>query len=284
MSDPAKLHNLSIRLAEARREVIRSRTVARIIRSAYRLSDLGSSTETIPARFLMLVVENMICDCAAIFKVKDLRKKEYSVIESVGCLESYNENVIKIDIQDQFLVYNRNIDDNLKTDVVRFMNAEKVLCVSDTSTGYAIAIGFYYNSTIDYDFDLSDQDTMKDALSVYIDVLDRRRTRRLLEQARQGAEAREAEVNDVVSLTTERMLSIVDLIEESILGTNQNVADRSLKIEDVNLVSNLLVELRDIVSIASELTAKQVAPVVLEKEWVKLSDFLVFVVRNAQQA
>lgn len=285
MSDPAKLHNLGLKLAEARREVIRSRTVVRIIRSAYRLDDLGASIETIPARFLMLVVGSMTCDCAAIFYCDNITKNDYRIIESVGCSNLSDKKFITIKILDNFLIINKGTDDYIESDITRFMNAEKILCVSDTNTGYAIAVGFHYNSTIDHQFDLNDQETMKDALAVYTDVLERRRTRRLLDQTRQNAEAREAEINDVISSTTKRMLSIIDLIENNALSLSNNIdnADVNNK-SNISMISKSLIELKDIVSVASEITNDQPAPIVMEKEWVLLSEFLTSVVRNTQQA
>ena len=284
MSDPAKLHSLGIKLAEARREVIRSRTVIRIIRSAYRLDDFGASIETIPARFLMLVVGSMICDCAAIFYCNN-NKEDFKIIESVGCSNLFEEDSINIRVIDNSLTINKGNDDYLESDITRFMNAEKILCVSDTKTGYAIAVGFHYNSTIDYQFDLNDQETMRDALAVYTDILERRRTRRLLEQASQNAEAREAEVNDVISTTTKRMLSIIKLMENNLLSSldNELLSGKTSKYNIVDM-SNLLIELRDVVSINAEIIEKHSFPMIIEKEWVLLSEFLTSVIRNTQQA
>ena len=283
MSDSARLHNLGLKLAEARREVIRSRTVIRIIRSAYRLDDFGASIETMPARFLMLVVGSMTCDCAAIFYY-DNHKDNFKIIESVGCSKLSEQEYITINIINNSLIINKNNDNYAESDITRFMNAEKILCVSDARTGYAIAVGFHYNSTIDHKFDLNDQETMRDTLAVYTDILDRRRTRRLLEQSNQNAEAREAEINDIVSTTTKRMLGIVDILENEVLclledsrPSNKNREDNSVNI------SNLLAQLRDVISVTSEITEKHLFPVIIEKEWVFLSDFLTAVVRNTQQ-
>ncbi len=284
MSDPAKLHNLGLKLAEARREVIRSRTVARIIRSAYRLDDLGASIETIPARFLMLVIGSMTCDCAAIFYCTNTTENTYKIIESVGCSNLSDKKTIIIKMSENSLIINKGGESYAESDITYFMNADKILCVSDTNTGYAIGIGFHYNSTIDHRFDINDQETMKDALAVYIDVLERRRTRRLLDQAHQNAEAREAEINDIVSTTTKRMLNIINIIENSALSLTKNIIslDASNR-EKVLTISECLIELKDIVNVASEVINEQPVPIVMEKEWVLLPDFLTSVVRNTQQ-
>ncbi len=283
MSDPAKLHNLGLKLAEARREVIRSRTVVRIIRSAYRLDDLGASLETLPAKFLMLVVGNMICDCAAIFHCENLGSSEYKIVDSVGCSNSSEKKLININIQNSLVILDNSIKNVEHGEIVRFMNAEKILCVSDTNSGYAIAIGFHYNSTIDHKFDLSDQETMKDALAVYIDVLERRRTRRLLEQARQDAEARETEINEVISSTTGRMLDIISLMEENAAELSTIAIEEDLKTKRVVYnISRSLIDLKDIVHVASELINEQSSPVVMEKEWIHLWEFLNSFVRSAQ--
>ena len=284
MSDPAKLHSLGLKLAEARREVIRSRTVVRIIRSAYRLDDFGASIETIPARFLMLVIGSMTCDCAAIFYYNNHRSN-YRIVESVGCSKMTEENSICIEITDNSLIINRGNDKYVENDITRFMNAEKILCVSDTKTGYAIAVGFHYNSTIDHQFDLNDQETMRDTLAVYTDILERRRTRRLLEQASQNAEARESEISDVVSTTSKRMLGIVDVLENEVLSLSNIMLITDINIKHIiNSISDLLVELKDIMSVTSEVLENRPLPMVIEKEWVFLSEFLTSVVRNTQQA
>lgn len=283
LSDPAKLHNLGLKLAEARREVIRSRTVVRIIRSAYRFDDLGASLETLPAKFLMLVVGNMICDCAAIFYCENLGSNEYKIVDSVGCSSSPEKKLININIHNSLVIRDNNINNVENGEIASFMNAEKILCVSDANTGYAISIGFHYNSTIDHEFDLSDQETMKDALAVYIDVLERRRTRRLLEQARQDAEARETEINEVISSTTGRMFDIISLMEESAAELSNSITEEDLKTRSIVYnISRSLVDLKDIVNVTSELINEQSAPVVMEKEWVHLWEFLNSFVRSAQ--
>ncbi len=283
MSDPAKLHNLGLKLAEARREVIRSRTVVRIIRSAYRLDDLGASLETLPAKFLMLVVGNMICDCAAIFHCENLGSNEYKVVDSVGCSNLSEKKLINIKINNSLVILDSSINNAEDGEIVQFMNAEKILCVSDANTGYAIAIGFHYNSTIDHEFDLSDQETMKDALAVYIDVLERRRTRRLLEQARQDAEARETEINEVISSATGRMFDIISLMEENTAELSNGIIEEDLKNRSVVYnISRSLVDLKDIVNVTSELINEQSSPVVMDKEWIHLGEFLNSFVRSVQ--
>ena len=283
MSDPAKLHSLGLKLAEARREVIRSRTVIRIIRSAYRMDEFNTSTETIPARFLMLVVGSMICDCAAIFYDNN-NQRNFKIIESVGCSKLSEQDSVTIEIVDNSLTLNKNDADYVESDITRFMDAEKILFVSDTKTGYAIAIGFHYNSTIDHQFDLNDQETMRDTLAVYTDILERRRTRRLLEQSTQNAEAREAEVNDLVSNTTKRMLSIVNVLEKEVsyLSKYVQISCNNSKDNVIN-IANLFIELKDVINVTSEITEKHSFSMIIEKEWVLLSEFLTAVVRNTQQ-
>ncbi len=226
----------------------------------------------------------MTCDCAAIFYCTNTTENTYKIIESVGCSNLSDKKTIIIKMSENSLIINKGGESYAESEITYFMNADKILCVSDTNTDYAIGIGFHYNSTIDHRFDINDQETMKDALAVYIDVLERRRTRRLLDQAHQNAEAREAEINDIVSTTTKRMLNIINIIENSALSLTKNIIslDASNR-EKVLTISECLIELKDIVNVASEVINEQPVPIVMEKEWVLLPDFLTSVVRNTQQ-
>lgn len=284
MSDPAKLHNLGLKLAEARREAVRSRTVVRIIRSAYRLDDLGVSTEAITSKFLMLVVGNMMCDCAAIFYCDKPSDTRFKIVGSVGCSDIlFNEGIL-IEVKDNIFVLDKENTEYIGVDIACFMNAQKILFVFDKSTGYAMSIGFHNDSTIESNLDISDQETMKDALAVYVDVVERRRTRRLLERAYQNAEARETEINEIVSSTTDRMLNIINFIEDSVSSlTNDTDRFEFKNKNDISNISNSIIDLKDIVSIASELINEKSPSIIIEKEWINLSEFLTVVVRNAQQ-
>lgn len=284
MSDPAKLHNLGLKLAEARREAVRSRTVVRIIRSAYRLDDLGVSTEAITSKFLMLVVGNMMCDCAAIFYCGKSSYTISSVIGSVGCSETSLNEGIPIDIKDNVFVLDEKNLENYNTNFALFMNSKKILLVLDKNTGYAMAIGFHKDSTIEYKLEVSDQETMKDALAVYVDVIERRRTRRLLERAYQNSEARETEINEIIASTTGRMLNIINFMEDSVSSLTNTPGEFKFKnSSDMLNISNSIMDLKDIVSIASELINEKLPSIVIEKEWVNLTEFLTVVVRNTQQ-
>lgn len=284
MSDPAKLHNLGLKLAEARREAVRSRTVVRIIRSAYRLDDLGVSTEAITSKFLMLVVGNMMCDCAAIFYCDKSPDTRFKVVGSVGCSElSFNEGIL-IDVKDNIFILDKKNTEYSSTDIACFMNAQKILLVFDDRTGYAMSIGFHNDSTIEYNLDVSDQETMKDALAVYVDVTERRRTRRLLERAYQNAEARETEINEIIASTTGRMLNIISFMEDSISSlTNSPGKFEFNNNSNMSNISNSIIDLKDIVGIASELVNEKSPSIIIEKKWVNLSEFLTVVVRNTQQ-
>ena len=124
---------------------------------------------------------------------------------------------------------------------------------------------------------------MRDALAVYIDVLERRRTRRLLEQARQDAEARKTEINEVISSITGRIFAIISLMEENASELSERLTEENLNARSAaDSISRSLLDLKDIVNITSELINEQSSPIIMDKEWVYLWDFLNSFVRSAQ--
>ena len=284
MDNAAKLYVLGVQLSETRRALIRSRTVVRLLRDAYRLDDFSSSVGTVAGRFLMLVTENMLCDCATLFRQDPLGGSNFRVVASVGTTLISDHTIFNLEaLPHLFFAPGGDCPLSVVEKLSDLLGASNILGSLNISTGYALVIGGRPNATIDQRFCASDYELVEGALAVYIDVLDRRRTRFLLEQARQKAEAQDSERASLMVMLAGKMLTVLNELTE---GLNIINYDHSFHLKDVNAhiksMKSVLVEGRQVIEAAQEMLEETPPPIVLRPEWVHLNDFLLAVLRGAQ--
>lgn len=284
METAAKLYALGLQLSEARRDLFRSRTVTRLLRDAYRLDDYSYSVDDIASRFLMLVTENMLCDCAALLRAD----RPTGSIFQVEALVGPNKNIVhtSLDLEDipsSFFAPGVVCPTHIAEVLFELLGTSSILGSLDIATGYALVIGGRSNATIDQNFSANDYEIVEGALAVYIDVLDRRRVRRLLEQARQKAEARDSERESLTAMLAGRMLTVFNELSRglTVLGY-----DHAAQVGDahscMHSMAAALAEGRQILESAQEIFEEAPSPIALNLEWVYLLSFLLAVVRNAQ--
>lgn len=284
MDTAARLHALGLQLSEARRDLFRSRTVTRLLRDAYRLDDYSSSVDDIASRFLMLVTENMLCDCATLLRADRPGGSIFQVEAIVGAtkatvLTSFNLE----DIPSSFFAPGIMCPTHVAKVLFELLGASSILGSLDIATGYILVIGGRSNATIDQNFSASDYEVVEGALAVYIDVLDRRRVRRLLEQARQKAEAQDSERESLMAMLAGRMLTVFNelSLRLNILGHN-HIVQAADAYSCIRSMAAALAEGRQILESAQEIFEEVPLPTALSLEWVYLPNFLLAVVRNAQ--
>jgi hypothetical protein len=284
LNNAAKLHGLGLKLAETRRDLMRSRTVTRLLRDAYRLDDLSSSVDAIPSRFLMLVTENMLCDCAALLRAEPPGGSNYYMVALVGAAPSAVRGTLCLEAMPRyFFTSEKNCQDPIVEVLSAVLGASHLLWVLDVPTGHALILGGRRNATIEQRFCTNDYETVEGALAVYIDVLDRRRTRRLLEQAKQEAEARDGERDGLVVMMADKMRAVLDELTKGFtgLGYDPAVLVPSAHPHILSMVA-ALTEGRQLLEAAQQLLEEKPSRVILNLEWVSLPDLLLSVVRGAQ--
>lgn len=282
----AKLHALNLQLSEARRDLFRSRTVTRLLRDAYRLDDYSSSVDAVASQFIMLVVENMLCDCAALLRTDRLGGSMFHIVALTGVSQDIiNTSIDLKDVPSLFFVPGVVCPADAAKLLLDLLGTSSLLGSLDVATGYALIIGGRVNATIDQNFSANDYEIVEGALAIYIDVLDRRRMRRSLEQARQTAEARDGERKSLVTVLTSKMLTVFNELsrELTVLGY-----DHAAQIDNayscINSMTATLAEGRQTLESAREIFEEAPSSTMLNLEWVYLTSFLLAVVRNAQPA
>ena len=70
--------------SQAFREARRSRTVAKLIREAYRLADGGSAPDDLGKPMLDVIVDNAMCDAAAFLREEGRGTGRFTVTHAIG--------------------------------------------------------------------------------------------------------------------------------------------------------------------------------------------------------
>lgn len=280
----AKLHALSLQLSEARRDLFRSRTVTRLLRDTYRLDDYSSSVDSVASQFIMLVIENMLCDCAALLRTDRPGGSIFHVVALVGSSQNAVSTSINLkDVPSLFFAPGNVCPADATTLLLELLGASSLLGSLDIATGYALVIGGRSNATIDQNFSANDYEIVEGALAIYIDVLDRRRMRRSLEQARQKAEAQDRERENLVTVLTGKMLAVFNELSRGLTALGYNYAARIDHAHSrMSSMAATLAEGQQILDSAREIFEEVPFSITLNLEWVYLTNFLLTVVRNAQ--
>ena len=208
----ARLLRLQEEQSQAFREARRSRTVAKLIREAYRLADHGSAPEDIGEPMLELVVDNTICDRAALLQETPRGSQRFRVTHSlglppggpagspaggphvggaVGAPAGHPPVAGEIFVPAPppfFFTTSRTRLETPAYELTGILRLPYVLWAYDAATGMALILGNQSESNVSRPFEEADQELIEGALSVYIDVLLRKRSEAELRLAKAQAE------------------------------------------------------------------------------------------------
>jgi signal transduction histidine kinase len=185
----ARLLRLQEEQSQSFREARRSRTVAKLIREAYRLVGSDIPDDAIGEPMLEIIVNNAMCDRAAFLQEIEPGSGCFSIVQSVGCEKEHVPTRVTVIPTPAFFFTtarsNLEAPAFVLTDILRL---PYILWAFDRGTGYALIIGNHSESNVSRPFEPGDQEFVEGALHVYLDVLMRKSAETKLRQAKAVAE------------------------------------------------------------------------------------------------
>jgi signal transduction histidine kinase len=185
----ARLLRLQEEQSQSFREARRSRTVAKLIREAYRLVGSDIADHAIGESMLEIIVNNAMCDRAAFLQEISSGSGSFIVVQSLGCEKDHTPARISVVPTPSFFFTtarsNLEAPAFVLTDILRL---PYILWAFDRGTGYALIIGNHSEGNINRPFEPGDQEFVEGALHVYLDVLMRKAAETKLRQAKLVAE------------------------------------------------------------------------------------------------
>ncbi|MCO6419056.1 HAMP domain-containing histidine kinase [Siccirubricoccus sp. KC 17139] len=221
----ARLLRLQEEQSQAFREARRSRTVARLIREAYRLADGDVAPEEIGAPILEMIMENTLCDGAALLAADPAAGEGvFRVTHAIGPHVADAPRRLALPAPPSFFfTTSRTPIEPPAYELTAVLRLPYVLWAYDHPSGHALIIGNQSESNVSRPFEAGDQELIEGALSVYIDVLLRKRAEVELRAAKTTAErASQARARFLATLTHELRTPL-----NAIIGYSEMLAPRS---------------------------------------------------------
>ena len=186
----ARLVRIQEEQGVAYREARRSRTVVKLVREAYRLGDVRASGADIGGPMLEIVVDNTLCDRAALLREEPIGSGRFVVSHAIGLNLAALESVFYIVAPPPFCYSSVREKLTPETEAIcAVLQLPYVLWAYDSSSGQALVIGNRSESNVNRPFEAGDQELVESALSVYLDVIYRKQVEAELRRAKQAAES-----------------------------------------------------------------------------------------------
>lgn len=200
----ARLLRLQEEQSQTFREARRSRTVAKLIREAYRLADGDWTPNDIGVPMLEIIIENALCDGAALLR-EDEGGECFRVIHAIGAGADATKQPIMIPSPPEFFFTTaRTPIEPLAYELTSILRLPYLLWAYDKPTGRALILGSRSESNVSRPFEAGDQEFIEGALSVYIDIVLRKQAEVELRTAKAVAErASAARARFLATLTHE---------------------------------------------------------------------------------
>jgi signal transduction histidine kinase len=265
------------------REARRSRTVVKLLREAYRLGDVTPEGGDIGGPMLEIVVENALCDRAALLREEPIGSGQFLLVNAIGLSGGASDHALTIPAPQAFLYTTaREPDPPGAADLVALLGLPFVLWAYDRPSGHALLLGNRSQTNVNRPFEDGDQELIESALSVYLDVLYRKQAEAALRQAKQAAEANDDNRLKFLRLLAEELSAPLQSINDLagvLAETAWQIAPRDLssRAAEIGTMSSYVHMLLDEAS--QFLTAERQAPS-LEVGWVAAEE----VVRAAMRA
>src|SRR5215468_10981015 len=188
----ARVLRLQEEQSRAFREARRSRTVAKLIREAYRLVDRADAAEEIGPLMLEIILDNTMCDRAAILH-KLPGDGHFSIAHTLGFgSEAAPTSVVVPSPPPFFFTTSQTRLESLAYQLTGILRLPYILWAFDPNSGFAVIVGNRSEGNISRPFERGDQELIEGALSVYADIIYRKQVEARLKSARQEAEAARA--------------------------------------------------------------------------------------------
>ncbi len=278
----ARLLRLQEEQSHAFLEARRSRTVARLVREAYRFAEPAQAMHDVGGALLQVVVEAALCDRAALLREEPPGSGRFLVAHAIGGTSIEADEVVMIPNPPGFFFTSSLRLDRPPEGLLDVLRLPFILWAYDRSSGHALVIGNRSEGNVSRPFESGDQELIETALFVYLDVLYRKHAEAQLRQAKQSAE--EANVIQARFLqtlshrlrpTVERMVTLVEAMasragpvagEEQIAAVTQQLAESSH-------------ELAALANDALDLATTRDQSLRLDVQWIDLGDTMRRVLR-----
>jgi signal transduction histidine kinase/ActR/RegA family two-component response regulator len=186
----ARLLRLQEEQSQAFREARRSRTVAKLIREANRLADTGIAPDELGGPVLEIVVDNAMCDGAAFLREDVAGNGRFRVTHAVGVGDGLVGASVAVPHPPTFFFTTaRTPPEPPASELAGILRLPYVLWAYDRASGQALIIGNRSEANVSRAFEPGDQELIEGGLSVYLDVLARKRAETQLREAKEVAEA-----------------------------------------------------------------------------------------------
>ncbi len=273
----ARLLRLQEEQSQAFLEARRSRTVVRLVREAYRLAEPTQATHDVGGALLQVVVENALCDRAALLREEPPGSGRFLVAHAIGGTSVAADEAIVIPSPPGFFFTSSLRFDRPPAGLLDVLRLPFVLWAYDRSSGHALAIGNRSESNVSRPFESGDQELIETALFVYLDVIYRKHAEAQLRQAKQFAE----EVNLAQAEFLETLSHRLRTPIEHVTSLQQALASKvSLAIEQEHFQAAMLQlaeSSRELIALANDatrFTAPSEQSHLSDVQWTDLSDVL----------
>jgi signal transduction histidine kinase len=227
----SRLLRLQEEQSQAFREARRSRTVSKLIREAYRLADRDSTLDEIGTPMLEIIIENAMCDGAALLRRAPGDGECFRITHAVGGAAAASVEIPSP--PEFFFTTSRSSIEPPTYELTGILRLPYVLWAYDKSTGHALILGNQSESNVNRAFEPGDQEFIEGALSVYIDVLLRKQAEVELRMAKAAAErASNARAAFLATLTHELrtpLNAIIGFSEMMSPGSRYTLSDHNQK-------------------------------------------------------
>ena len=222
-------------------EARRSRTVVRLVRELYRLAEPAQAMDDVGGALLQIVVENALCDRAALLREEPLGSHSFMVAHAIGGTKIHAEQVIAIDDPPAFCFTSSHHAGNPPAGLLSVLQLPFVLWAYDPSSGHALVIGNRSEGNVSRPFEDGDQELIEAALSVYLDILYRKHAEAQLRHAKQAAEeASLAQARFLEALSTQLRPPVTRIA--SLLNTMAFNPDATARPEQIQAATRQLIE------------------------------------------
>lgn len=200
----ARLLRLQEDQSRTAREARRSRTLAKLVRDAYRLVDRAADAAEVGAMMAVVLLEDMLCDRVAILRrLPDDHR--FTVQVAVGIEDAPDAFAFEAGEPPDFCFTTAEAAPGApEAALTALLGVPYVLWAYDRTSGYAAAIGNKSQLNVHRPFEAGDRELIEGALSVYLDVLTRKQTELALRAAKiQAEEAGRAQTRFIAKLSHE---------------------------------------------------------------------------------
>ncbi len=273
----ARLLRLQEEQSQAFLEARRSRTVVRLVREAYRLAEPTQATHDVGGALLQVVVENALCDRAALLREGPPGSGRFLVAHAIGGTSGEADEVVMIPNPPGFFFTSSFRLDRPPAGLLDVLRLPFVLWAYDRSSGHALAIGNRSESNVSRPFESGDQELIETALFVYLDVLYRKHAESQLRQAKQSAE----EVNlaqsrflDTLSDRLRTPIQRVASLQQALVSESNSATEPGHIQTAMQQLAESSQELIALANDAMQLTMPSEQTHLSDVQWIELSDVL----------